>query len=345
MRIDHLKSGNIDRSTTGNIQYQMVRGTFSSLLLINTTTWHYKDKITIKLRHEGGIMTIVDRVSAMWLMNLCDLKKGMVTTGSIDFVGTADGENNENGGYARANAGVRYYMNAFELPLGHISLSGSQQLEITVETATQAADAQGNFPIGTISISSIERKTRLDNLLTYDVSSDLEANQGNVREIYLCGKNSDTFFEALAGSQGAAYGVPQAKDINIKLSVDGDDSENSIEAYSAITAIDGQLTGMPSNFIRIYQDNEPIPAYIYIKVYGEDSDMAQILYVRETVVPHMLGQSMVSGLDREARRVEVLVNNEPERAAALIQTGRISSPEALKAASDAISPTIALPLK
>jgi hypothetical protein len=82
MRIDSLKTGNVSRDTENSVQYQMVRGTLSSLLFINTTTWHYKDKITIKLRHEGGLMTIVDRVSAMWLMLLCDLKKGMVTTGA-----------------------------------------------------------------------------------------------------------------------------------------------------------------------------------------------------------------------------------------------------------------------
>lgn len=135
MRIDSLKTGNFDRAVTGQIQYQMIRGRISELLFINTATWHYKDRISIKLRHEGGVMTLVDRVSALRLATLCDLKKGMPTTGTPDFLGTADGENNENNGLVRVNQGVQFYETAFTLALGHITLTGSQQLEITVETA------------------------------------------------------------------------------------------------------------------------------------------------------------------------------------------------------------------
>ena len=342
MRLDLLKTGDCDRSKAGTTYYAMVRGSLSSLLLINTATWHFKDTITIKLRHEGGLMTIVDRVSALRLAILCDLKQGMPTTGTPDYVGAADGSNDDNGGYVQINAGVKFYENAFELPLGHISLSGAQQLEITVDTAAGAADSNGKYATGTVQISSVQRKTRLDTILTYDVSNDLEANQYNVREIYLCGKNNVSFFTTKAG---APYGLPQANDIRVKLGIDGDDSENSLEAYSALTAITGNLTYMPNSVIRIFQDMDSLPAATYIKVSGNDKGTAEILYVRETQVAHMIGESISSGLDKEIKRVELLENNEPERAAALIQTGTIASSATLKDASDKLIPAVSAPIR
>jgi hypothetical protein len=351
MRLDLLKTANVDRSTDSSTQYQMVRGRLTDLLLINTTTWHYKDKITIKLRHEGGLRTIVDRVSALVLAQLCDLKQGMTTTGSPNYIGTPDGNNNENNGLIVVNQGIRFYLNAFTLPLGHITLNGSAQLEITIDSARmdQQTDAAGKAvaqPVGQIKISAIERKTVTDFLLCYDVSNDLEAQQSQIREIYLVGKNNVSFFKDGTTQQNATtYGLPVAKDITIKLGVDGEDSENDIEAYGALTAITGQLTYQPNNIIRLFQDLESLPASVYVKVYGDNASDSAILYIREDQIPHMVAASIYTAVDKEQRRIEVLEQNEPEKARALIQSGKIASSAALAAAKDDFVPAIGVPSK
>ena len=117
-----------------------------------------------------------------------------------------------------------------------------------------------------------------------------------MREIYLVGVNNVSFFKNAVA--GAIYGVPQCADITVKLGVDGDDSENDLESYAAMTAITGQLSYQPSGLIRVFQDLESLPASVYIKVFGSDKAGAEILYIRETTVPHMVGQSILKGLTR-----------------------------------------------
>ncbi|RYE91510.1 MAG: hypothetical protein EOO37_00075 [Cytophagaceae bacterium] len=341
MRTDLLKAANVDRSTTTTIQYQMVRGRINDLLFINTTTWHLKDKITIKLRHEGGLMTIVDRVPALVLALLCDMKQGMPTTGTPwgnDFgVG-----NTVDNSFVRYNQGVAFYENAFLLPLGHITLTGAQQLEINIECAQLPAD-RTKFPTGQVKVSVVERKSRADVLLCYDVSNDLEAQQNAIREIYLVAKDNVSFFRDGTGTQG--FALPIAKDITVKLGVDGDDSENDIDGYGALTAITGQLTTQPNTLLRIFQDLESLPASVYIKVYGDDAEAASILYVREEQIPHMVGASISAAINKEQRRIEVLEQNEPDKARALQQTGQIATSERLAAAKDDFMPAIPAPVK
>jgi hypothetical protein len=349
MRLDLLKTGNVDRSTTSSIQYQMVRGRLNELLLINTTTWHFLDTITVKLRHEGGLKTIVDRIPAIVLASLCDLKQGMPTTGTPDYVGEPDGTNNTNNGLVFVNQGIRFYQNAFILPLGHITLTGNAQLEVTVDCARmeKQKDAQGNYmaqPVGQVKISAVERKTTVDYLLCYDISNDLEAQQSQVREIYLTGKNNISFFVD-GGGGGVLNQFPVAKDITVRLGADGEDSENEMEAFGALTAITGQLTYQPNNLIRIFQDLESTPASVYIKVYGRDADAASILYIREDQVPHMVAASIYSAIDKEQRRVEVMEQNEPEKAKALRQTGKIASSSDLAEAKDNLVPAVPVPVK
>jgi len=349
MRTDLLKTATVDRAFDSSIQYQMVRGRLNDLLFINTTTWHYKDRITVKLRSEAGLKVLVDRVSALQLAELCDLKQGMPTTGTPDYIGTADGNNNENNGLVYVNQGIKFYLNAFTLPLGHITLNGSAQLEITVDVAHMDKQVVNGTPVvqpsGKVKISAIERKTVTDFLLTYDVSNDLEAQQSMVREIYLLGKNNQSFFDNGSGGNGTINGLPIAKDINVKLGVDGEDSENDIETYGALTAITGQLTYQPNNLIRIFQDLESLPASVYIKVSGEDSYLASILYIREDQVPHMVAASIYSAVDKEQRRIELLEQNEPEKARALIQTGKIAPSALLAEAKDNLVPAVSAPIK
>lgn len=347
MRIDLLKTQSIDRAVSGNVQYQAIRGRFSDLLLINETTWHYKDVITIVLRHEGGKTTIVDRVSALVLATLCDLKRGMTTTGSPDYPGDANGDNNDNNGYVRVNQGVRFYENAFLLPLGHITLTGSQVLEITIETASmprQANPAGGTFdqPKGLVKISTVQYKARVDTLITYDMSRDLEAQQAGIREVYLVGRNNVSMF---INSTDTTYGVPLPMDIQVKIAVDGEDSENSLDSYSAMTAITGQLSAMPSNLIRVFQDLESLPASVYVKVYGEDAAAAELLYLRETSIPHLSGASISTALESETKRVEQLEQNDPARAKQLVQAGVIAPSDTLKKLADNFVPAVQAPTK
>ena len=347
MRIDNLTTGSVDRSRPTQVQYKMVRGELTALLITNSTTFHWKDQITVKLRHSGGLLTVVDRVSAFLLATLTDLKQGMPTTGTPNYVGTADGEDNDDGGYVQINQGVKFFQNAILLPLGHITLTGKEELEIIVESAQQTVFDPtingGVAPTGVVKISSVKNKSRVDTILCYDQSADLEATQSSVREIYLVGVNNVSFFKNAVA--GAIYGVPQCADITVKLGVDGDDSENDLESYAAMTAITGQLSYQPSGLIRVFQDLESLPASVYIKVFGSDKAGAEILYIRETTVPHMVGQSILKGVDTEQKRIEVLEANEPDKARALQQAGVIAASADLAKAKDNFVPAVATPTK
>lgn len=345
MRADFLTSEIVDRSRACTLQYKIVRGVVAQLLITNDTTWHYKDRVTVKLRHAGGLMTIVDRVSALYLALLTDLKQGFPTTGTPDYIGDAgaDGDNNDNYGFVVENAGIRVVVNTILLPLGQITLTGKDELEITVETAVQ--QLQGNattLPTGRMRLSNVSGRSRVDTILCYDVSGDLESQQGNVREIYALGKQGVSFFNTKTNS---LFSAPSGKDVQIKLSVDGSDSENDIETYGALTAITGQLTSAPNNLIRVFQDFESLPAYVYVKVYGDDKDMTELLYIREQAVPHMIGTSMTEAFDKEQKRIETLEHNEPERARALVQAGKIAPSETIAAVKEDFVSAVPVPAK
>jgi hypothetical protein len=345
MRSDFLNSAVVDRSQFSSLQHKIVRGTISHLLITNSTTWHYKDQITVKLRHAGGMTTIVDRISALTLALLTDLKQGFPTTGTPRAIGDQDvpGENDKNGGYVSIATGVFLSVNAILLPLGHITLTGREELEVIVECAPQTLIAPAtSLPVGRIRLSSLSDRSRVDTIYSYDQSSDLESNQGSVREIYLVGKKGATFFNALPDS---AQTVPLSKAITIKLNVDGDDSETDVETCGALTAITCMLTQAPSSLLLVMRDYESAPANVYLKVYGDDKDMAEVLYVRETPVPHLIGQSMYQGFSKELRRVEAYENSNPEEARALRQTGKIASSETMKDALDSFIPAISAPTR
>lgn len=349
MRIDNLTSGPVDRSRPSILTYKMVRGELSGLLFTNSTTFHEKDSLTVKLRHSGGMMTIVDRVSLLLLAELTDLKNGLTTTGTADYEGDADksGNDTSDGGYVSVNQGKHFYQNALYVTLGHITLTGREELEIIVESAQQSAVTAGvnggAFPQGVVKISAVKLKSRVETILTYDVSSDLEAQQSGIREIYLVGKNNVSLFNRV--QNGTLYTLPVCQDITVKLGVDGDDSENDLESYSAMTAIFGQSTYASGSLIRVFQDLESLPASVYIKVFGADKGNAEILYIRETVVPHMVGQGLIAAVETEQKRVEQLESNDPEKARALVQAGVIAPSATLAAAKDNFVPAVATPTK
>jgi hypothetical protein len=240
------------------------------------------------------------------------------------------------------NAGVRVIINAILLPLGHITLQGKEELEVTVETAIQTPQNGVAVPVGKLRLSSVTGKTRVDTILTYDQSADLESQEGSVREIYLVGKKGVSFFNFLEGGNNSA---PVGKDITIKLGVDGDDSENDVETYGALTAITCQLTSQPNNLILLMRDYEAVPASVYVKVFGDDKGDAELVYIREQPVPHMVAASITAAMDKEQKRVENLEATDPERARALVQTGAIAPSSAIAQAKDNFVAAVPTPTK
>jgi hypothetical protein len=307
----------------------------------------------VKLRHEGGTKTLVDRMSALRLAQLCDLKNGLPTTGSPNYPGTEDGENNENNGLVTINQGISIFVTAFTIPLGHITLTGGQILEVTVDVAAMKAqpnpNQSGSFypqPRGRVEILTVARKAVLDTLITYEITRDIESQQPCVRELYLCGRNNVSLFNnSQAGQASGVYGLPVPMDVTIKINGDGGDTEATLNAYSAMTFIYGQITNPSGNLIRLFQDFEKLPASVYVKVFGDDAEKSELLVIREESIPHMVTASITSAMDTEQKRVENLEQNDPARAKALQQAGVIGTSEAIAASKDNFVSAVPVPTK
>lgn len=315
MKPDLLTKKAMSRAVDDSLSYQLKRGRISALLFINSMSWHIKDKITVKLRTHEGLITLVDRVSAALLAELCDYKQGKPTDGTNNF----NDENTPNG-VELINPGQSFVFNSFILPLGHLTLDACE-MEIIVETAAQAAQAPATVPqSGVVKVVSIEASPGADYLLTYNVNSDLENTAHQVREMYLVDKNLTTFF-TLDGTTNAVVG----KDIVIRLDVDGSTYEVDVEVLGAITSITGELSQAPNFMVQAFKETGTIGASVAVKVFGADKDSAQILYVQERTVPSMANNSVHSAIAAEQRKVERLEIREPEQAASLRALGKISS--------------------
>lgn len=349
MTIDLQKSQTVDRGIGGQVFHQIIRGRLTELLLVNATTWHFKDLLTVKLRHEGGTETLVDRVSLLRLAQLCDLKNGLPTTGSPNYPGEPDGTNPDRNGLVTINQGISIFVTALTIPLGHITLAGGQVLEVTIDVAPLEAQPNPNGGFlppqrGKVEILSVARKAKLDTLITYEVTRDLESEQPNVREVYLCGRNNISLFNNAPQASGV-YGLPDPMDVQVKIKGDMGDTEAGLNAYSAVTFIYGQITNPSGNLIRLFQDFESLPASIYIKVYGEDAEKSEVLLVCEKSIPHMVTSSLTAQMDVEQKRIENLEQNDPARAKALNQAGVIGKSADIAEAKDNFVSTVPTPTK
>ena len=337
MKLDLLKAQAVSRALNDSVQYQLKRGRITALLFISSLTWHFKDKITIKLRHEGGLLTVCDRVSAYQLAELCDLKQGRPSTGTSNYAQDENGD--DPAGYVTTNPGQRSLVNAFTLPIGHLTLDGAAELEVTIDTQQQGAVAPATSPAtGVIKIVGVQGPRRTDTVLCYDMLNDLESTQHNVREAYLSAVNGISFFPTTGVGTPDGVDIVKAKDIIVRLDSDGEMGETDVETFGAMTAITGELSTAPGGLVRIFQEHGTLPATLGLKVFGSDAAAAQLLFIREVNIPHMTSNSLVQAVAHEQRKVEVLEQNDPERARALIQNGTIKPSEVLQAAKDSIKP-------
>jgi hypothetical protein len=325
---DFLTKKAMSRAVSDSLTYQMKRGRLSSLLFLNTMTWHWKDMITIKLRHAEGQTTIVDRVSALLLLQLCDLKQGKTTTGTINFI-----DNDTPSGIVNGDAGGKFNDNAFLLPLGHLTLENAE-LEVIVELAQQAAQAPATQPqTGVVTICSVETSTASDHIYTYDINNDLETTAHQVREIYLVKKDNSTFFQVDQDNQTTI-----GQDVVCRLDFDGNMKEVSVDVLGALTNILGEMSYPANGLLKAFADMGTVGVTVGVKVFGSDCEQTSLLYIREIIIPTMVAQSIHSAINLEQRKVEKLEQRAPEQAAALRAAGKISSSETLAEAKAALPP-------
>lgn len=310
MKPDFLTKKAMTRVNDDSLSYQLKRGRVSSILFHNSMSWHLRDKITIKLRTPEGLITVVDRISAFVLLELCDLKQGKPTAGTNNF-----NDDVVTNGVELINPGQSFVANSFIVPLGHLTLDACE-MEIIVETAADATNPQS----GVVTLVSLESAPAADYLMTYNINSDLENTAHQVREMYLVQKDLTTFFQLAPGTNAVV-----GKDILCRLDVDGSTYETDVEILGAITSITGELSQAPNFLVRAFQESGTIGATVAVKVFGADKGEVQILYVQERIVPSMANNSVHSAIAAEQRKVERLEIREPEQAASLRALGKISS--------------------
>lgn len=294
MRQDILTKATINRPQGGSFTYKMERGIAGELLfLISGGSWNYKDIITAKLRHAGGVDVVIDRVPALLLAFMCDTKKGRPSTGTYN---TAGEEGEEQNNETVINAGQPFFVNAFKVNIGHISLGDAKsELEITVDLAKGFG---GNT---VIKLANIEPKSGPDFLLQYDKSFDLESTHLLVREMWMYGKTGNSFFFA-QGQSGQVVG----KDIQVDLyPSDSANYSTDVEVLGANTSIDGELSHSVTNLLCAYSDGEALPTpSLRVKITGEDAGMTGLLFIKEKMVQGLTSVSTIAQLDKTLQKTE-----------------------------------------
>jgi hypothetical protein len=326
MRQDILTKGTVDRRKGGTIVYKMERGVAGDLLFIlSGGTWNHKDIITVKLRHSAGVDVVVDRMPALLLAMLCDTKKGRPNTGTGDTIEEGEEQTQE----SKINPGAVYAVNAFKIPIGHITLADAKsELEISVDVAK----AFGTDV--TVKIANIEPKSGPDYLLQYDKSYDLESTHLLVRELWIYGKGGKSFFN----TDYANAGVVSGKDISVMLypSIDGA-YETDIEVLGANTSIDGELSHPVNSLVCAYSDNEPLPTpALRVKVTGDDASIAGLLFIKEKMIQAMTSVSTIAQVDRVLQKTEAIEKMGDGTAKAYRHAGSARTSQDVVAIKDAL---------
>ena len=311
MRQDILTKGTVDRQKGGTVVYKMERGIAGDLLFVlSGGTWNHKDIITAKLRHSGGVDVVIDRQPALLLALLCDTKKGRPSTGTYNSLQEIGEEQTQE---TVVNTGQPFFVNAFKVPIGHITLADAKsELEITVEVAK----AFGNDV--QVKIANIEPKNGPDYLIQYDKSFDLEATHLLVRELWLFGKNGASFFNQASGA-----GTVASKDITLDLypSQDGNYSTD-VEILGANTSIDGELSHSVNTLVCAYTDNEALPTpSLRVKVTGEDSDIVGLLFIKEKMIQTLTSVSTIAQVQKTLEKTEAIEKMDASAAKAYRHAG------------------------
>lgn len=311
MRQDILTKSTINRTQGGSFTYKMERGVAGELLfLISGGSWNYKDIITAKLRHSGGVDVVIDRVPALLLAWMCDTKKGRPSTGTYNTAGEEGEELTQD---TIINAGQPFFVNAFKVNIGHVSLGDAKsELEITVDLAKAFG---GNV---NIKLANIEPKSGPDFLLQYDKSFDLESTHMMVREMWLYGKTGNSFFVA-GGNNGQVVG----KDIQVDLyPSDSANYSTDVEVLGANTSIDGELSHSVTNLLLAYSDGEALPTpTLRVKVTGEDAAMTGMLFIKEKMIQGLTSVSTIAQLDKTLHKTELIEKMDPWSAKAYRHAG------------------------
>lgn len=326
MRQDILTSQTVARQTGGTVGYKMERGIAGELLFIMSGgSWNHADKITAKLRHSGGVDVVIDRVPALLLALLCDLKRGRPSTGTHNSL---QEEGEEQTQETIVNTGQPFFVNAFKVPVGHITLS---DIDSELEIAVDVAKAFGS-PACKVKIANIEPKAGPDYLLQYDISNDLESTHLLVREAYLFGKKGKSLFEA-SGSVGQTVG----KDIGVMLYTETNNGayETDMEVLGANTSIDGELSHSVTTLVTLYTDTEPLPTpSLRLKVTGDDRDQASLLFIKEKMIQRMTSVSTIAQVDTILKKTEAIEKLGDGTAQAYRHAGSALTSEAVKEVKD-----------
>jgi DNA-binding transcriptional regulator YdaS (Cro superfamily) len=308
MKIDLLTEQVINRQTGGNLTYQLERGRISGFLFVTTSSFHLKDTLSIKLRHDKVEM-IADSVPAGILARICDLKFGRPTKGNAN---TSPGDDNLLTSDVTSSFS-ELPVNAFYLPLGHITLANNQ-LEVSLKIAKAFGGAE------TFKIYKVEGDIATDLIYQYDISADLESTHRNVRELFLCSKGQIegaplgkfSFFNYDAATNKAV-----AKDIKIQIDAEGEYYQNDVDGMGAMTAIFGDLETAPNILLRAFADGDALPtANMHVKVTGADKDLAYLLFIKETRITSMVIASQQAAAEKAISRTAALEKASPEQAQA-----------------------------
>jgi hypothetical protein len=296
MRIDKLTTAVIDRKKGGSVSYKMERGTVGELMfVIAAGSWNYKDTITAKLRHAAGVDVVIDRIPALLLAWLCDLKKGRPSIGTGNTAGEIP---EEQAASVIINPGQTFFVNSFKVPCGHISLSDAQsELEITVDVAK----AFGNDVV--IKIANVEPKNGPDYLLQYDKSSDLESTHLLVRELFVYGVDGKSLFKIDYTNAGVVSG----KDITTMLYTENSSYEADMDLLGSNTSIDFELSHSVSNLVCAYQDHEALPTpSLRVKFTGDDVKDARLLFIKEKMIQTLTSVSTIAQVTKIQAKTEAI---------------------------------------
>lgn len=320
MRPDRIHNEGFKRSTAASLTAKMQRGRVSHLLfVVENTTFRKKDKITVKLRHGGGSMNVVDRIAASDLAQISDMKYGVPSFGSVfpsDY--SYNGQTTENDNTA---ANILYGRNAILLPIGNVFLQAAgAELEILLETSTGGEYlAQQCF----FKLYAIDYSTSSAHIIQWDKTEDLEAQHKLVREIYLLTKENESFFPTSAADplDDNKHNLIAPLDIQIQMDVDGTTYNSDLIGLGAVTSLIGELATPSGSMVRIFEDNDSLPSSVWLEVSGDDAKKAYVLCAKEVMFPTLTSQSQHELVAQAQVKMEKLERENPDAARAYVKAG------------------------
>lgn len=300
MKIDKISQVSFAVSAGGYFSANYTQGKVTHVLVTTNSGFLPNETVSVKLRTKRTVHLIADKVPTLVLETLTNYRYGQVFGGWVAGVHTLFHDLHTKNAAAFSYDGIVNGVLSFPtkkpfavmIPLGHLTLAGDSELEVTFECKAQEGAGSRK-----VQAYAVHDKNAPDHILVHDTTGDSDSSQSNVREVF--GYSRSGSFVTAAG----AY-----KEINYELQTRDFSTSAEIESYLISTQLFGSFeVPSASNMVSLVSFKEALPENnVRVKAIGADQADNMFIFIKESMLKQTSDstKSQVVELKRKVEEIE-----------------------------------------